>query len=268
MGETPRTQTQESIATNERMAAEGAANRGVTLRGQDLTDTRQRDLADITKGAANDAKKQLTETPDGFVLVNKTTNEVTPLKTPTGEPVRSNAQAVKMEGAFNADRASLTGTKAGLDRLKEAAQTLKDHPGLGGITGLRGAIYDIPGTEAANAQAQFDTLKSQIGFGVLQDMRQNSKTGGALGNVSDAEGKRLEANLSALSRKQSKEEMAVNLDNIIKYVDSAEARLSDAFNMKHSQFLERKPATSTPSQTGLPDISAIDAELARRRKGK
>jgi hypothetical protein len=236
----PINESANNASNNERASADAAAQRAVTMRGQNMADQRARDLQDA-------GKVQLIETPDGYMVANKTTNQTTPLKTADGQSVRSSAQATKLEGAFNADRASLTGTASGLDRLREAATALKSSPGIVGITGLRGAIPDIPGSDAANAQAMFDTLKSQIGFGVLQDMRQNSKTGGALGNVSDAEGKRLEANLAALSRKQSTDELIKNLDKVIEYTDTAKARLSDAFNMKHAQFLGRNPDAPKPS---------------------
>jgi hypothetical protein len=53
-----KTQSPDNAATNARAAAEGAANRSVTMRGQNLTDARARDLNDTTKSAAAAAKKE------------------------------------------------------------------------------------------------------------------------------------------------------------------------------------------------------------------
>lgn len=47
-----------NAATNARMAAEGAANRGVQVRGQDLTDARARDLNTITKADKEASRKE------------------------------------------------------------------------------------------------------------------------------------------------------------------------------------------------------------------
>jgi hypothetical protein len=123
----------------------------------------------------------------------------------------------------------LSGSLQQLDRLKQAAMDLKNDPGLGGVTGYRGHIPDLPGSDAARARAQLDTLKSQIGFGVLQQMREMSKTGGALGSVSDRENTMLQNNLAALSTNQSAEDFAKSLDKIVSYVDDAKARMQGAY---------------------------------------
>lgn len=167
----------------------------------------------------------------------------------------------KQIGALNADTQALTGSISGFDRLAAAANELLQHPGLAGITGLRGALPNIPGGEAANAQALLGTLKSQIGFGVLQDMRNNSKTGGALGNVSDAEGKRLEANLAALDKSQSLKQYKANLQKIIDYADGAKDRVREAYNLKHgNRALQPSEEKETPAVAGTSPTIRTDAE--------
>jgi hypothetical protein len=152
----------------------------------------------------------------------------------TMEAIPGGPADLKIQGQFNQDTAALNGSLNNFDRLAAAANEVLNHPGLNGITGVRGVIPNIPGTAAADAQAKLNTLKSQVGFGVLQDMRNNSKTGGALGAVSDAEGKRLEANLAALENAQSVEQMRDSLKKIVEYAGSARGRVSDAYNLKHS----------------------------------
>jgi len=151
----------------------------------------------------------------------------------TGRVLGLSPQDPKLAGAFNADTAALQGTTASMDRLAGAANQLLQHPGLAGIVGIRGKFPNMPGSAAADAEALLNTLKSQVAFGVLQDMRNTSKTGGALGNVSDAEGRRLEANLAALEKAQSLPAMKSSLQAIIEYSEGAKDRMRDAFNMKH-----------------------------------
>ena len=108
----------------------------------------------------------------------------------------------------------------------------------------------IPGGDAADAQAKLNTLKSQVAFGVLQDMRNNSKTGGALGAVSDSEGKRLEANLAALENAQSEEQMKESLKKIIEYTQGAKDRLRSSFNLRHGGKTQPAQSEAAPAVGG------------------
>lgn len=170
---------------------------------------------------------------------------------------------LKMQGAFNQDTAMLQNTSADMDRLAESANQILNHPGLSGITGLRGSIPDIPGTQAADARALLNKLKSQVGFSVLQNMRNNSKTGGALGNVSDAEGKRLENNLASVESAQSIDQMKRELQGIIDYTTGAKDRLREAFNLKHKT---GPPSATTPPPSGMtPTVPSFhDPEKQKR----
>ena len=141
----------------------------------------------------------------------------------------------KQAGMFNTDTATLQSSNADLDRLATSANEILKSPGLSRITGIVGAFPNIPGSDAANAEAKLLTLKSQVGFGVLQAMRNASKTGGALGNVSDAEGKRLEANLAALDKAQSYDQFKESLQKIIDFSTEAKGRLAGAYNLKYNK---------------------------------
>lgn len=185
-----------------------------TVRGQDLRDARD----DKTASKNPPSYMWGPNGPDGA---------------PTQFAVKGGPADLKIAGALNQDTQALTGAISGLDRLSVAANEVLNHPGLKGISGLRGALPNIPGTNAADAQALLGTLKSQVGFGVLQDMRNNSKTGGALGAVSDKENAMLQANLAALDKSQSIEQFQANLQKVIAYTDGAKDRMREAYNLKH-----------------------------------
>ena len=142
-----------------------------------------------------------------------------------------------------------------LDRLKSAATEIRDHPGLTGISGIQGKFPNIPGGEAADAEALFETLKSQIAFSVLQNMRNNSKTGGALGQVSEKEIKFLENNLAALDKPQSYKAMKASLDKIVKYVDESKARIQSAYDAQYG------------SKAAGEDISTMPDDLLKKQLG-
>lgn len=204
----------------------------LTKRGQDKTDDRARE----SNGKA----------PSGYVWGPAGADGVPTLIAAKGGPAD-----LKMAGALNQDTQALNGSTSSFDRLATAANEVLNHPGLKGITGLRGAVPNAWGSDAANAEALLGTLKSQVGFGVLQDMRNNSKTGGALGSVSDAEGKRLEANLAALDKSQSLEQFQANLKKIIDYSEGAKGRLREAYNLRHGQG-STNPVRNPPATPSTP----------------
>ncbi len=170
-------------------------------------------------------------------------------------PVTKPADAKRQAQARQA-KVSLQGTVAQLDRLEQAAAQLKADPGLPGITGLRGHIPDIPGSDAARARAQLETLGSQAAFGVLQQMREMSKTGGALGQVSDRENEMLRNNLAALGTNQSAEDFQKALDQIIAYARDSKARMQGAFTDTYGN-VESDPATTAAPAPGVWSIERV-----------
>ncbi|MEN0088140.1 MAG: hypothetical protein AAF737_06870 [Pseudomonadota bacterium] len=83
------------------------------------------------------------------------------------------------------------------------------------VTGVMGAAASlIDGTEASDARALTETIKANIGFDRLQQMRESSPTGGALGNVTERELATLQAVLGSLEYSQSKEQLTFNLNRL------------------------------------------------------
>ena len=68
-------------------------------------------------------------------------------------------------------------------------------------------------------------------------MRDMSKTGGAVGNVSNREGDKLESMLGALDQKQSTEAFKTNLKEIEKQIQKSKEIIQKAFD---DQFLTPK----------------------------
>lgn len=87
---------------------------------------------------------------------------------------------------------------------------------VGGSTaGIGGAIMTkVPGSEAVDLQENLLTIKANIGFNELAQMRKDSPTGGALGQVSDMENKALQAARASLEQKQSPGQLRNNLTKI------------------------------------------------------
>lgn len=134
-----------------------------------------------------------------------------------------------------------------LNRLKSVAEGLRSAEGLEAMTGLSSNLYSVRGS-TRDAEAQLNTLKSQIATNVLQAMREASKTGGALGNVSEGELGLLENNIAALDPAQSMPAFQAQLDKIITYADDLKARMGQAYQDTYGEAYkppERSPDTGS-----------------------
>ena len=126
-------------------------------------------------------------------------------------------------------------------------EALRDSEGLDSITGF--AAGRAPGfTDAGRkAVALYDKVIAKGGFQVLQEMRDMSKTGGALGNISDRENTQLKAAFAAIDRKQSADDVRAALDNLIIELQSWSTRVKDAYDLTY----EYRKANAAPSASGV-----------------
>lgn len=80
------------------------------------------------------------------------------------------------------------------------------------VTGPVGSLLSgIPGTPAADMARTLDTIKANVGFDRLQQMRDSSPTGGALGQVSEQENRLLQSVLGSLEQSQGFDQFQANL---------------------------------------------------------
>jgi hypothetical protein len=134
---------------------------------------------------------------------------------------KANAETANAKGEADPTSPLFKGKPPGSDykdaskgRILDSVRDLsvRTSPKTVGPLGVAGAR--IAGTDAYNYNADLDTLKSNIAFSALQEMREASKTGGALGQVSDKETALLQSTLGALKQGQSPANMKRNLKKI------------------------------------------------------
>lgn len=195
-------------------------------RGQDIssqTSIRGQNISADTARRGQDLSYSQSKIPSGYRM------------TPTGnlEQIPGGPPDIKQYQRYSQDTAIYNNTIADLDRLAALANEIYNAPGLAGITGIKGAFPNIPGGAAADAQSKFNTFKSQIAFATLQNLKNNSKTGGALGQVSDKEEKMLSENLASLDKAQSYDAMRASLKNIMNYTEKAKGRINQAYTMQY-----------------------------------
>jgi hypothetical protein len=158
----------------------------------------------------------------------------------------------KREASFPQATSAVKAIETKSDSFINDLKKLRDHPGLNQITGIAaGRLPAITG-EGRAAQALYDKIVAKGGFQALQDLRDASKTGGALGNVSNQEGKQLTASFAAINRVQDAKDVRAAIDQAIGDVEGTKTRVREAYN----QTYEYKNS-NTPSTPAAPSIDAL-----------
>lgn len=100
-------------------------------------------------------------------------------------------------------------------------------------TGIGTLFNVVPGTPASNLEANLKTIQADSAFSALQQMRDASPTGGALGQVSERELSLLSAARASLEQSQSPEQFKKNLQ---RYKEVRETALNNAKKAYKNQF--------------------------------
>jgi hypothetical protein len=169
----------------------------------------------------------------------------------------------KREAALPQATSAVTGFEKKADSFVKDLTALRDHPGLSEITGI--AAGRLPGITAAGraAQAIYDKVVAKGGFQALQDLRDASKTGGALGNVSNQEGKQLTASFSAIDRRQNAEDVKAAIEQAIGDVQGTKTRMREAYD---STYAYKTPAAAA-GQNALSPAEQTELDQLRKRFG-
>ena len=149
--------------------------------------------------------------------------------------------------------ANTTDTIAALDRLKE-------HPGLEIATGMSKFLdpRNLPGFSGSDARILIKQLGNRNFVEALSAMKANSRTGGAVGQVSDREGERLENVIAALSDTDISDEgmleqMQIARDILERYKTDLQAAFDTQFG------------TASSALSGF-SAEDIDAAIARKNQ--
>lgn len=143
-------------------------------------------------------------------------------KAPPGYRWKEDGSAEAVPGGPADIKAGEAGAKA--QARKDAAalaagnvlSAVKDAKNLVGPTtaGAGSVLSRVPGLNARDLQAKLDTVKANLGFDRLQQMREMSPTGGALGAVAVQELIALQSTVASLDQAQSPKELRKSLEKI------------------------------------------------------
>ena len=108
-----------------------------------------------------------------------------------------------------------------INRIRKIVSNDTEIPLFGSTTtGMAGGLLSrVDSTQAGAVRNMLDTIRSNIGFDKLQSMREESPTGGAVGQVSNLENRLMQATFGALVQSQGKEQFMYNLERVEKIYD-------------------------------------------------
>ena len=188
------------------------------------------------------------QNPTKTIIVTKAeavSNRLTPAKAIEGltPQMRQN-----LEKSYPQATSSLRSYQSKSVSFIKDLENLRDSEGLDSITGF--AAGRAPGfTDAGRkAVALYDKVIAKGGFQVLQDMRDMSKTGGALGNVSDRENTQLKAAFAAIDRKQSGDDVRAAIDSLIIELKGSQGRVKDAYDLTYEYKKANVPSATPANQ--------------------
>jgi hypothetical protein len=179
-----------------------------------------------------------------------------------GSKAAQEAEATARQTEAQKSEQQALGARAGGVVLEdiERAQKIAEESNVP-IAGPIGSVLSrVPGTSAYDVSALTQTIRANIGFDRLQQMREASPTGGALGQVSNQELSTLQAVLGNLDQSQSQQQFEYNLRRLGDIYTGIMRKFSAYPNA--AEFGIAPAAMPEASTGGAPDFSKMtDAEL-------
>jgi hypothetical protein len=138
-----------------------------------------------------------------------------------------------------------------------------------GVTaGLASLSAALPGTPARDLFETLQTIKANVGFNRLEEMRANSETGGALGQVTERELDLLAAVNGAIDNSQSPDQLRENLALVRERLAQARAARQNVYDSLYGDQPQRPLDMVPPSTTQASDRGSQQRGRARYVPGQ
>jgi len=224
----------------ETMAARKSREQGIA--GEDRELARRKTEAQIREMERTPNARQMTP-PPGYRFLPDGTLEAIP-----GGPAAMSIQEKQTERdediarKESASSSQMSGASKVLRNIDEALDTIGWRS-----TGWGGALFQkLPNSEARSLKNLLDPIQANIGFDRLTQMRNESKTGGALGQVSERELKLLTSTIAPLDPLDK--DFKNNLQFVKEHYQRFVTALKDYSNMSDEQMYADLAANGFSSQ--------------------
>ena len=155
-------------------------------------------------------------------------------------------------GKARADQTRLAKT------IGKASRMIADLQG----TGWSGLLSDLPDSEAKKLDNYLETIRANSAFNTLSEMREASKTGGALGQVSEIEIKLLMAAMGSLDQRGDPQDLLDVLGELNEANEGAITRWETEVDDKYNRFRGIPIETDQEPVSGQLDLgTASDEDL-------
>jgi hypothetical protein len=244
--------------------------------GDGMSDADRRDIAKANARGASASDIARGDKVAGLAGIDRKTGKpLTTEETPTlsvrdqiaisAEGRAQRAETNEIESAENAEIQSLNNATAAakslvrdVENIENVAGTAKAQADSPLTLGIGGLIMSIkPGSKASDLRANLDTLTADSAFSALSEMRASSKTGGALGAISQRELDLLGAAKRSLSAKQSDAQLIKNIDTYVNLRNKMMADARSRFVQDHGEekaaeaFGDGKKSTAIPNDRNV-----------------
>lgn len=161
------------------------------------------------------------------------------------------------------EQAATTSISTRMRDINELVDRVLSNPqGLKSATGFGGALTSgIPGSTAANAKADLDAIKSLISLAEIGRMRSESKTGGAVGNMTEKEWPRFEVVAGSLEQAQTYDQVVKNLRNLKGLTKETQESMIRKYDSIYGGGNEIKSTISQPRPVDLSGVPSRSVQM-------
>ena len=159
--------------------------------------------------------------PSGYRGIYDDDGNLIELEAIAGGPAAVDAAAAEAEAGADSRREGLRAARQSkiggivIEDINRYRDLVENQGIFTPVTGALGEIVGgIAGTPAADARSLANTIGANIQFEALDQMRKESKTGGALGSITQNELKDLRDTLGSIAASQSDEQLLFNLQRL------------------------------------------------------
>lgn len=163
----------------------------------------------------------------------------------------------KLRKATDAKASAISSITGVLNKIDAIERDAMDNGGWG-ETGFTGTVMRmVPGSPAYDLAENLKTIDANSAFSALQEMRNNSPTGGALGQVTEKELDLLKSSIANLNPGQSQQQFLTNLREARqRYADILKRLNPEAAKPEGSQQLARQQ-TNSPVTDGIEYLAGM-----------
>jgi hypothetical protein len=249
----PPTYDPDYVATQQRLAMTAAQRLDAELRER-TAEVQERQIGlrerEFERGAAGGGGRAMPAPPQGYRYTAAGDLEPIPggPKDPkvVGESERvkiSSREAAKRDATFSKVNQSYKSHSDKADDLVKLLTELKEAKGLPQLLGPIESRLPTFRQDTADAEAKLKTILARGQFRELQEMRNNSPTGGALGNVSNFEIQALQNAFAQLDTAQSEASFKRAVDRVVEELNRSKRNLKEAFEDTYGYRENRAGAT-------------------------